>query len=246
MLFLERLIQDNEKVAAYSFIHSLATTLGMSIYEEVSVIVARETATEVSRGYKIGGTISKAQKATIGEIVKDLRNGDRDADIKRESEEALAADAKGGQHQKAGAVVDFYMNKDGIEHYFEIKTAKPNIDVFKESKTKLLEWVARRQKPVRVFLALPYNPYHPATYERFTETNMMDAPNDFLVGSEYWDFIGGDNTLTPLLDVFDDVGKNYKDQLQQKFRAVAKKQIDSKLTFTLLESVDLRPYHRIN
>ena len=32
MPFLARLIQDNEKIAAYSFIHSIATSLGMSIY----------------------------------------------------------------------------------------------------------------------------------------------------------------------------------------------------------------------
>jgi hypothetical protein len=42
------------------------------------------------------------------------------------------------------------MKKDGIEHYFEIKTVKPNIDVFEKSKTKLLEWVARRRKAVNV------------------------------------------------------------------------------------------------
>ncbi|MFH1607771.1 MAG: TdeIII family type II restriction endonuclease, partial [archaeon] len=36
MPFLTRLMQDKEKVASYSFIHSLLTTLGMSIYEEVS------------------------------------------------------------------------------------------------------------------------------------------------------------------------------------------------------------------
>ena len=40
MPFLARLIQDSEKIAAYSFIHSLATSLGMSIYEDVSVIIA--------------------------------------------------------------------------------------------------------------------------------------------------------------------------------------------------------------
>ena len=46
MPFLARLIQDSEKVASYSFIHSLATTLGMSIYEDVSKIIAEETADE--------------------------------------------------------------------------------------------------------------------------------------------------------------------------------------------------------
>ena len=44
MPFLARLIQDSEKVASYSFIHSIATTLGMSIYEDVSKIIAEETA----------------------------------------------------------------------------------------------------------------------------------------------------------------------------------------------------------
>jgi len=41
------------------------------------------------------------------------------------------------------------------------------------------------------FLAFPYNPYHPEPYSRFTETGMMDLPNDFLVEDQYWDFIGG-------------------------------------------------------
>ena len=44
MPFLMRLIQDSEKVAAYSFIHSVSTTLGMSIYEHMSVIIAEPKA----------------------------------------------------------------------------------------------------------------------------------------------------------------------------------------------------------
>jgi len=39
MPFLVKLMQDSEKVASYSFIHSLATTLGMSVYEKISEIV---------------------------------------------------------------------------------------------------------------------------------------------------------------------------------------------------------------
>lgn len=55
MPFLVRLIQDSEKVAAYSFIHSIATTLGMSIYEDVSKIIAEESAEECFTKYDIGG-----------------------------------------------------------------------------------------------------------------------------------------------------------------------------------------------
>jgi hypothetical protein len=57
MPFLARLIQDNEKIAAYSFIHSLATTLGMSIYEDVSVIIASESSEECFRNYGVGGVL---------------------------------------------------------------------------------------------------------------------------------------------------------------------------------------------
>jgi hypothetical protein len=227
MPFLARMIQDNEKIAAYSFIHSMATTLGMSIYEDVSVIIASETAEECFRNYGVGGAISKAQKATISNIIAKLRNSERKADIEKEIKEVLTADFKNGEFQKSGAIADFYMKRNGEEYYFEIKTVKPNIDVFEKSKTKLLEWVARRRKSVNVFLAFPYNPYHPEPYSRFTEVGMMDQPNDFLVGDEYWDFIGGKNTFTELLDTFDEVGKEFKDRLDKKFKEIAVKKLDS-------------------
>ena len=227
MPFLARLIQDNEKIAAYSFIHSMATTLGMSIYEEVSVILASETADESFRNYGVGGAISKAQKSVIGNIIAKLRNGERKAAIKEEGKEVLKASTKNGEFQKSGNIADFYMKRNGEEYYFEIKTVKPNIDVFEKSKTKLLEWVARRRKPVHVFLVFPYNPYHPEPYSRFTEAGMMDSPNDFLVGDEYWDFIGGKGTFSELLKTFDEVGRQFKEQLNQKFKDIAKDKLDS-------------------
>ena len=227
MPFLARLIQDNEKIAAYSFIHSMATTLGMSIYEDISVIIASETADEAFRNYGVGGAISKEQKAVISNIVKELRNGNRNAKINEETKEVLKASSENGEFQKSGNIADFYMNRNGEEYYFEIKTVKPNIDVFEKSKTKLLEWVARRRKPIKVYLAFPYNPYHPKPYNRFTEVGMMNPPNDFLVGEEYWDFIGGKHTFSELLKTFDEVGKAFKEQLNKKFKEIAKKKIDS-------------------
>ena len=203
MPFLARLIQDNEKIAAYSFIHSIATTLGMSIYEDVSVILASENSEECFRNYGVGGVISKEQKSKINKIISELRNGSRKANISHEINEVLKASALSGEYQKSGNIADFYMKRNGKEYFFEIKTAKPNIDVFEKSKTKLLEWVARKRKNINVILAFPYNPYHPKPYSRFTEVGMMDAPNDFLVGEQYWDFIGGKNTFPDLLKTFE-------------------------------------------
>jgi hypothetical protein len=113
------------------------------------------------------------------------------------------------------------MKRNGKEYFFEIKTVKPNIDVFEKSKTKLLEWIARRRTDINVFLAFPYNPYHPEPYKRFTEVGMMDHPNDFLIGDEYWDFIGGKGTFNDLLRTFDEVGKEFKDKLKKLFNKIA-------------------------
>lgn len=227
MPFLARLVQDNEKLAAYSFIHSLATTLGMSIYEDVSVIIASENSQECFRNYGVGGAISKKQKSVINNIVVKLRNGERSANIKEEIKEVLQASSENAEYQKSGGIADFYLKRNDQEYYFEIKTVKPNIDVFEKSKSKLLEWVARKRKTINVFLAFPYNPYHPQPYTRFTEVGMMDTPNDFLVGEEYWDFIGGENTFSELLSTFDEVGKEFKEKLNLKFKDIAKEKLDS-------------------
>ncbi len=227
MPFLARLVQDSEKIAAYSFIHSIATSLGMSIYEEVSCILVRDLVTDCSRNYGVGGSISSDQKSTISQIVNKLREGERRPNIKKEVAEVLKASKKGAVFQKSGNIADFFMKRDGIEYFFEIKTVKPNIDVFEKSKTKLLEWVARKYSPVRVFLAFPYNPYYPEPYTRFTQSNLMDHPNDFLIGEEYWNLLGGENTFAELLSTFDEVGKDYKARLQAKFQEIAKSKIDS-------------------
>jgi len=226
MPFLTRLIQDSEKVAAYSFIHSIATTLGMSIYEDVSKIIAGESSKECFTKYDIGGVLSREQKSVIDDIVRKLRNGDKKVNHGQEVKQVLSASAKNGKAQKEGKIADFYMLRNGVEHYFEIKTVKPNIDVFTKSKTKLLELVARRRNLVKVFLAFPYNPYHPQPYERFTEQGVLEKGKEFLIGKEYWDFLGGENTFEQLLELFDFVGKRFKERIQQKIKQVAREKME--------------------
>jgi len=225
MPFLTRLVQDSKKVAAYSFIHSLATSLGMSIYEDVSKIIASKTAQECFTKYDIGGVISKEQKSVIENIIRELRNGERKVNSNQEIKEVLKASARDGRAQKEGKMVDFYMKRNSIEHYFEIKTVKPNIDVFTKAKTKLLEWVARNRKPVKVFLAFPYNPYYPKPYDRFTVQGLLERKKEFLIGEEYWDFLGGKNTFKEILQLFDLIGKEFKTRIKQKIEQIAKEKM---------------------
>jgi len=226
MPFLVRLVQDTEKVASYSFIHSLATTLGMSIYEEVSKIVVEPNSEEAFTKMDIGGILSVEQKSAIANIVRELRNKERKVDKVKEIKEVLSASPDGGRPQKEGRIADFYMKRKGVEYYFEIKTVKPNIDVFTASKIKLLEWVARKRKAIKTILAFPYNPYYPKTYERFTEQGLLEHGEEFLIGDEYWDFLGGNNTFNELLIEFDFVGKQLKNEIVAKIKQVAKEKME--------------------
>ncbi len=227
MPFLLRLVQDSEKIAAYSFIHSIATTLGMSIYEEVSKIVASESAELCLRNFDVGGALSRDQKSVIDDVITRIRNGEKAVNHDDEVQLVLDASPAGGKAQKERKIADFYMVRGGIEHFFEIKTVKPNKDVFTASKVKLLEWIARRRRSVKVYLAFPYNPYYPNDYPakpRFAQ--VVERRKEFLIGAEYWDFLGGENTFEELLVLFEDVGKRFKERILEKIQKVAAEKME--------------------
>ena len=46
-----------------------------------------------------------------------------------------------------------------------------------------------------------------------------------MIGKEYWDFLGGENTFEELLTLFDTVGKKFKERIRQKIQQVAKEKM---------------------
>ena len=51
---------------------------------------------------------------------------------------------------------------------------------------------------------------------------------DLYVAERFWDFLGGFNTYIEILEIFDEIGIEYKTKIQEKIASVAK----TKLTFT--------------
>ena len=224
MPFLAKLMQDSEKVAAYSFIHSLATTLGMSIYEQISKIIAKANYDEVETGYDVNGSMSNEENAKITQILQEIKTKSRTADKDKEIKEILECNQNNGRQIKIRA--DLFLKKGNDEFYIEIKTAKPNIDVFSKSKQKLLEWVALRKKKVNTILAIPYNPYHPEPYSRFTMQGYLDEEKELYVAEKYWGLLGGKGTYKEVLNIFDEVGKEFKEKIQNKIKKVAEEKMD--------------------
>ena len=223
MPFLVKLMQDPEKVAAYSFIHSLATTLGMSVYEKISEVVESTRYDKVETGYDVEGEITNEENLTISQILQEIKNGTRTTNKEKEIKEILECNNKNGRKIKVRA--DLFLKKGEDEYYIEIKTAKPNIDVFVKSKQKLLEWVALRQKKVNTILAIPYNPYHPEPYSRFTMQGYLDEEKELYVAEKFWELLSGEGTYEEVLKIFDEVGKEFKEKIQNKIKEVAKEKM---------------------
>jgi len=223
MPFLVKLMQDSEKVASYSFIHSLATTLGMSVYEKISEIIASSKYDEVKTGYDVEGEISNEENKVISQILQEIKNRTRQANKEKEIKEILKCEHNG---REIKIRADLFLRKGNEEYYIEIKTAKPNMDVFVKSKQKLLEWIALRNKKVNTILAIPYNPYHPQPYSRFTIQGYLDEKKELYVAEKFWELLGDKNTYEEILKIFDEVGKEFKEKIQNKIKEVAENKMD--------------------
>lgn len=222
MPFHYRLL-GKDRYAIFSFIQSLNTTFGVSIWEQVAVILAKGAGNHAERQYKLLGEIDSDTKNLIDETHYKLRKGevaaDKIAEIKRIREKIK----KGEARIDPDSIVDLFVKIKDEENYFDITSAKPNKKEFVALKLKLLRWTGLRlsqEKTAKVFtrLAIPYNPYHPEPYERWTLKGLYDLENnEILVGKEFWNFVASDNIYEELLDVFQEVGKELREEIDKKF-----------------------------
>lgn len=220
--FLSGIIQDNDLVAAYSFIQSVATSLGMSVYEQIARMLLLKRGileADVQLKYKLGGQISSGQRAVIAQIVSDLSDG---ALIGRTDQvnQVLHTRTTGKLYTPKPSIVDLFYKDSGQEFYVDIKTVKPNIGEFKEYKRKLLEWVARRNAAVNTLIAMPYNPYYPGTYDRFTVKGLLAPGEEMKVGEEFWNSLAGWAIYDDLIQVVNEVGQSLHEEIIAKIRAV--------------------------
>jgi len=222
MPFHHRLL-GKDRYAMFSFIHSMNTTFGMSIWEQIAVVLAKGANNYAERQYKLLGEIDEETERLINKIHYKLRKGEIASNKLSEVEQIREKIKKGQAKVDPDSVVDLFANVKGTENYFDITSAKPNMKEFVALKLKLLKWIALRlsqDKNVQVFtkLAIPYNPYHPEPYERWTLKGLYDLENgEVLVGEEFWNFVASDNIYDELLDIFQEVGKELTIEIDRKF-----------------------------
>lgn len=71
---------------------------------------------------------------------------------------------------------------------------------------------------VKNLIAIPYNPYEPKPYNRWTIRGMLDLNQELKVAEEFWDFIGGEGAYQDLLDIFEKVGIELRPEIDKYFQ----------------------------
>ncbi len=228
MPFHYRLL-GKDRYAMFSFIQSINTTFGVSIWEQVAVVLAKGAGNYAERQYKLLGEIDSATENLISEIHYKLRKGEITPDKMVEIRQIREKIKKGERKVDPDSVVDLFIKIGGEENCFDITSAKPNMKEFVALKLKLLRWIGLRlsqEKNAKVFtrLAIPYNPYHPELYERWTLKGLYDLEkNEIMVGKEFWNFVASDNIYEELLDVFQKVGEELREEIDRKFAELRRK-----------------------
>ena len=152
-----------------------------------------------------------------------LTTGDTDPDKREEIQRIRTVCQTGSMNTLRTVKADLLVeNREGSLFLFDLKTVKPNKGDFQKFKRTLLEWCAivLAQNPVidiHSLIAIPYNPYEPEPYERWTAKGMLDLEQELIVADEFWDFLGGDGAYQDLLDCFERVGIELRPEIDQDF-----------------------------
>ncbi len=219
-----------DRMALFSFIHSLNTTFGTSIFEKVAESIALGNFERVVAQYEVAGEYSSGAQEEITSIINDLTTAKRSPDHILEMEQIKARCQLGEIVEKDLSKADLFLSEGQEIFMIDLKTTKPNKGNFREFKQNMLEWAASAlyqdsDAIVRTIIAMPYNPYAPRPYERWTIRGMLDIENQrqLLVGEEFWNFLaGGQDIYEDLLNCFENVGLRMREEIDDYFKQLGK------------------------
>lgn len=222
MPFHYRLL-GRDRMALFSFLQSLNTTFGTSIYEPVARDLAKPHFKEVQTQYKLGNIISEGAQNEIQKIMNHLSMG-AEVDKKEETERIKEVARLGKENKLKSVKADlFLISKTSEVFMFDLKTVKPNKGDFISYKRNMLEWLAvyffqNPKAEANTIISIPYNPYEPKPYTRWTMKGMLDLKREVMVAEEFWDFLGGTGAYNDLLGCFEKAGIELRPEIDSYFQ----------------------------
>lgn len=198
---------SKELVLASSFERSFSTSFGQGAVEEISIIIAKSTGAVCARQKETHVNIYKGAMDEITRILGNLREGRSAPDWSTEVKRICAVNK--GDTIIHRVISDLWIKQDDKETFISIKTVKPNLDQTEIAKRDMLLLKADNSQR-NVYFGLFYNPGGnlKSDYNWNIPNKIFNMIDDecVLIGQEYWDYIGGAQTYSQLLEVFETVG----------------------------------------
>lgn len=209
-----RLFFDEAGFMAFKQERSIVTKMGQRLYPALAECIAREHYNDVILEHEITGSLNRATVNAISAIVRELRSKQRQPDHKTEIDEVQdASNIESDDTVEVKVIADLYVGDFHRGPFFaEIKAPLPNLDICAQTKHKILTFVALLYKHnPQGYLVFPYNPFVTrADYKHPFTKRVMDMQKQVLMGSEFWDEIGGAGTFDRLLEIIDKVGEELR------------------------------------
>lgn len=118
MPFHYRLL-GKDRMALFSFVHSVNTMLGQSIFEHVGKIIAEKDGAEAIAQYRdFSGYISSEAVLKIDNIMRELRTATRKPDKEKEVKEIIKVAQDGNLGKEIKKRIDLFVKTDKKTEYF--------------------------------------------------------------------------------------------------------------------------------
>lgn len=225
---------DSKQVKISSFIHSLYTSIGMSIYEQIGKLIAKQKGYHVEHQHKIGGDIDYHTSKYIETLINQNNyqpNKEKEISEIRNKIIKFNNNPKESNQFDNIRTVDLFIKKKNNhnqyrEIYIDVASPKLNYKEFTALKRKMLQWVALRLSQdqtvnIETYIGIPFNPYYPQEYKRWTGFH-CDRKGDLLIQDELWKEIAGKDIYEELKTIFEKSGTNLKSHVN-KFLSYIKK-----------------------
>ena len=198
------------------------------VWEKLADVVATEYHGNCLKGYTVTGEVGTERLRRIQEVLNRLehkKKGKEKIEPNWDDELKYILEGK-GEAVPTSVVCDIFIDSKttGKKYAFELKGPLPNSDQTKVSKEKIFKLMAMNPPRVDVaFYALVYNPYGKKEDYNWAFPKRwfnMQEDSSVLIGDEFWDLIGGENTYQTFIEEVNLLGKEYKERIYREFLGI--------------------------
>lgn len=191
---------------------SFSTRLG-NLHERVAQMIAAEVHADVRQPLDLTGTMPVLSREFITQRIAQLERRQALPDAAYERDQIRG---HFGNEVQAATRIDLWLRThDGAQHFFEIKSGKPNKGQCIEMKERLLTaFAVRRRDDSHWWWGVPYSPYGSTAYRHSYALPFFDFASEVKMGSSFWNFIGGAGAYEQLLRIYAQVGQESAPEIE--------------------------------